>query len=115
MLAAIMLPLCTYSFDVFQSMKFRAETTVYAQELLVHDSGQRQRTERVHTCIVDLFSVFVLAFQFEGEVICQMPAFVVSTKKPESVGIPYLQRPEVEDALQWSERSKFMPEDSPRC
>jgi hypothetical protein len=35
----------------------------------------------------------VLAFEFEGEVVGQMAAFMVATKEPQGVGIPNLQRP----------------------
>jgi hypothetical protein len=31
------------------------------EELLVHDSCEWQRTERLHTCVVDTFTVLVLA------------------------------------------------------
>lgn len=53
-----------------------------AQELLVHYSGQRQGTERLHASLVDSLGVFVLAFELEGEVISQMPAFMVSAEEP---------------------------------
>ena len=51
----------TYSLDIFEGMQFRAETTVDAEELFVHDRRQRQRTERFQTCLVDPFTIFVLA------------------------------------------------------
>jgi hypothetical protein len=35
----------------------------------------------------------------EGEVVCQMPAFVVAAKKEEGVGVPDLERPEIQYAL----------------
>jgi hypothetical protein len=44
----------------------------------------------------------VLAFEFEGEVVGQMAALVVSSKKPEGVGVPDLQGPEVQNALRVS-------------
>jgi hypothetical protein len=68
--------------QVLQSVKLRAETTVDAQELLVHDGGQRKSTERLHAGLINGLGVFVLAFELEGEVICQMPAFVVSSEQP---------------------------------
>jgi hypothetical protein len=60
-------------------MQFRAQSTVYAKELLVHDSGQRQRAERLHAGIVDLFGVFVLALKLKSEIVGQMAAFVVAS------------------------------------
>ena len=51
---------------------------MYAQELLVHDSGEGKGAERLHTSFIDIFRVFMLALQLEGEVIRQMPAFVVA-------------------------------------
>lgn len=59
-------------------MEFRAETTVNAEELLVHHSRQRQRAEGLQTGLVDTFTILVLAFQLEGEIVCQMTAFVVT-------------------------------------
>lgn len=53
-----------------------------AKELLVHNGRQRQRAERLHTGIVYLLRVFVLAFKLEGEVVRQMPAFVVTAQQP---------------------------------
>lgn len=89
----------THGLDVFQCMQLRAQTSVYTQKLFVHDCGERQRAESIHTCIVDLLGVFVLAFKLEGEIIGKMSALVVSTKKPEAVGVPDLERPKVQHAL----------------
>lgn len=69
------------------------------EELLVHNSCQGQTTEGFHARIVDLLRVFVLAFEFEGEVVCQMPALMVATEEPEGIGVPDLERPQVKDAL----------------
>ena len=59
-------------------MQFGAQTAVNAEELLVHHSRQRQRAEGLQTGLVDPFAVLVLALQLEGEVVCQMTAFVVT-------------------------------------
>lgn len=80
-------------------MQLWAQAAVDAQELFVHDSSQRQRAERFHACIVDAFAILVLAFEFECEVVCQVSAFMVSTKQPECVRIPDLQRPEIQHTL----------------
>jgi hypothetical protein len=80
----------TYTLQVVQSVELRAQTAVYAQELLVHDRSQRQCAERVHACFVDCLRVLVFALELECEVIGQMPAFVVSTEQPERVGVPDL-------------------------
>lgn len=41
----------------------------------------------------------MLAFQLECEVVREMAALMISTEKPESVGVPDLQRPEVQNTL----------------
>jgi hypothetical protein len=63
-------------------MQFRAETTVNAEELLVHDRRQRQRTEGFEARLVDPFTIFVLALQLESEIIRQVTAFVVTPQQP---------------------------------
>jgi hypothetical protein len=83
--------IATYALQIIQSVEFGAQTAVYAQELLVHDCGQRQCAERVHASLVYGFRVLVLALKLECEVISQMPAFVVSAKQPERVGVPDLE------------------------
>lgn len=70
-----------------------------AQELLVHNSGQREATEGLHTGFVDGLGVLVLALQLESEIIGQVATLVVPTQQPEGLGIVYLQRPQVEDAF----------------
>lgn len=69
------------------------------QELLVHNRRQRQRAEGFDASLVDFLAVLVLTFEFECEVIRKMSAFVVASQKPECVGVPDLQSPEVENAL----------------
>jgi hypothetical protein len=44
----------------------------------------------------------VLALELEGEVICQMATLVITTHKPESVGIPNLEGPKVENTLHFT-------------
>lgn len=41
----------------------------------------------------------MLALELEGEVIGQMATFVVPAQQPESLGIVYLERPQVQDAF----------------
>lgn len=41
----------------------------------------------------------MLAFELEGEVVGEMATFVVSPKKPKGVGIPDLERPQIQNAL----------------
>lgn len=72
---------------------------MYTQKLLVHDRCKGQCAERVHARFVDLFRVLVFALKLECEIVCQMPAFVIPSEQPESVWVPYLERPEVQDAL----------------
>jgi hypothetical protein len=85
----------TYALQVVQSVELGAQSTVYAQELLVHDSRQRQCAERVHACFVDGLGVLVLALELECEVVGQMSALVVSTEQPERVRVPDLEGPQV--------------------
>ena len=85
----------TYALDIVQRMQLRAETAMYAKELLVHDSGQGQCAERIHTCVVYSLGIFVLAFELECKVVGQMATFVIASEQPESVRVPDLKRPEV--------------------
>lgn len=80
-------------------MELRAQSSVYTQKLLVHDSGERKRAEGVHAGFVDSLRVLVLTFELECEVVCQMATFVVTTEQPQRVRIPDLQRPQVQYAL----------------
>lgn len=80
-------------------MQFGTQSSVDAEELLVHDRRQRQRTKRFDAGFVDGLAIFVLTFQLESEIIRQMSAFVIASKQPERVRIPDLQCPEVEDTL----------------
>ena len=70
-----------------------------AKELLVHDRGQRESTEGRRAGLVHPLGIFVLAFELEGEVVGQVPAFVVASQQPERGRVPDLQGPEIEDAL----------------
>jgi hypothetical protein len=85
--------------DIFQGVKLRAESTVYAKELLVHHCCEREAAECLHTSIVDLLGVFVFAFELECEIVCQMSALVVASEQPQGIGVPYLERPEIQNAL----------------
>ena len=53
---------------------------MYAQELLIHNRGQRQGTEGFDTSIVDPFRVLVLALELKGKVVSQVPALVIAPK-----------------------------------
>lgn len=70
-----------------------------AKELLVQDGSERKCTERLHTSIVNAFRIFVLAFQFECEEICQVSALVIASQEMHTIRIPDLQRPQVKHAL----------------
>ena len=85
------LRLVTYALQVIKRMELRAQSSVYAQELFVHNSSKGKRTEGVHTGLIDSLRVLMLAFELEGEVIRQMATFMVTAEQPESVGIPNLQ------------------------
>lgn len=51
---------CTYLSDVVQIVYLRGEASVHAEELLVHERGQRQTVERFHTRVVDSLRVLYL-------------------------------------------------------
>lgn len=57
--------------DVVQSIEFRREAAVDAEELLVHDSSERQCAERVHASIIYSFRIFVFAFGRDGVIFSQ--------------------------------------------
>ena len=52
---------------------------MYTEELLVHDGGQGQCAEGLHTGVINSLGVFVLAFELESEVVGQVAAFVVAS------------------------------------
>lgn len=64
-------------------MQLGAEATMDAEELFVHNCRQRQRTEGFQTCLIEPFTIFVLAFQLEGEVVRQVATFVITPQQPE--------------------------------
>lgn len=92
----------TNALQVLECVELGAQSSVYTQELLVHDGSERKRAEGVHAGFVDSLGVLVLAFELECEVIGQMTAFVVAAEQPERVGVPDLQGPEVQNALDMS-------------
>lgn len=49
---------CTHFAYVFQIVNFRRESTMHAEELLVHEGRQRQTVERVHASVVHPLRVF---------------------------------------------------------
>lgn len=80
-------------------MELGAQATVNAEELLVHDSGERKGAEGLHAGLVHDLGVLVLALELEGEVISQVTTLVVSSQQPEGLGVVNLQTPQVEDTL----------------
>ena len=88
-----------------------------AEELLVHDSGQRQRTERLDAGFIDRLGVLVLTFELECEVVGQVTTFVVASQQPKSIGIPNLQTPNVKNALSEVNTTCKLNSDlhTPRC
>lgn len=90
---------CPYTLQVFEGVELRAQATVYAQELLVHDGSQGQGAERLHASLVHGLGVLVLAFQLEGEVVGEMATLVIAAEQPKRVGVPDLERPQIQDTL----------------
>ncbi len=72
---------------------------MYAQKLFVHDCSQGQRAEGLHACVVDSLAVLVLTFELKGEIVGQVATLVVSSKQPQRLRVPNLQRPQVENTL----------------
>ena len=72
---------------------------MYAQELLVHNCGKGQGAKRFHTGFVDLLGILMFAFKFEGKIVRQVPALMISSQQPQSVRVPNLAGPQVQDAL----------------
>lgn len=89
----------THALEVIQSVQLRAQSTVNAKELLVHNSCEGKSTERFHAGLIDSLRVFVLAFELECEVVGQVATFVVSSKQPKCLGVVNLETPEVENTL----------------
>jgi len=58
---------------------------VHAEELLVHDGAEGEGVEGVHDALVGIEVVFVLAFFFEGEVLCEVAALMVAPEHEEGV------------------------------
>ena len=63
-------------------MQFGTKSSMYAQKLLIHNRRQRKRAKRIHAGFIDPLRIFVFAFEFESEIICEMAAFVVPPKQP---------------------------------
>lgn len=80
-------------------MQLRTESSVDAKELLVHDRSEGKGTERFHAGFIDSLRVLVLALELEGEIVGEMATLMVSAQQPESLGIMYLQGPQVQDTL----------------
>ena len=83
--------LATYALQILQSVKLRTQSSMYTQELFVHDSSERKGAECIHTGFVDSLGVLVLAFELECKVVGQMTTFVIAAKQPECIGVPDLQ------------------------
>ena len=107
--------------DVVEIVYLWAESAVDAEELLVHERGQREAVERVHARVVHALRVLDLAWKLkmnfafslvrmtekrvcltlllEGEVFREMSALVVASQEEERVGVDQLQGPQVDHAL----------------
>lgn len=71
--------MATHAFDVVQSMELRTKAAVDAEKLFVHHRGKGQSAERFDAGFVDLLRVLVLAFELEGEVVCQMATLMIAS------------------------------------
>lgn len=52
----------THLTDIIDGIQLRGQSTMYAEELLVHDRGEGKAAEGIHASIVDLFRIFVFAY-----------------------------------------------------
>ena len=62
-------------------MNFGREAPVHAEKLLVHEGGEGEAVERLHTCVVHTLRVLDLALLLEREVLREVPALVVSPQE----------------------------------
>jgi hypothetical protein len=92
--------------DVVEGAQLRREATVHAQELLVHEGGERQAVERVHARIVHTLRVLDLALLLEGEVLCEVTALVVAAQQIERARIQDLHRPQIQNTLFFAQRKQ---------
>lgn len=76
---------------IIDRVELGRQTTMNAQELLVHDRRQRQVAKRIHASVIDGLRVLVLAFEFESEIVGQVTAFVVASKQEQGVRVPDLE------------------------
>ena len=86
--------------DVVEGVELGREAAVHAQELLVHEGGERQAVEGVHARVVHALRVLDLALLLEGEVLGEVAALVVAAQQEERARVQHLQRPQVQHALQ---------------
>ena len=54
---------------------------MHAEKLLVHEGGEGEAVERLHTCVVHTLRVLDLALLLEREVLREVPALVVSPQE----------------------------------
>lgn len=88
-----------YISEVVNSKKFRGESTMYTEKLLVHDRCEREGAERLHASIIHTLGVLMFTFNFEGEVFGQTTALVISTEKEYRAWVVYFERPQIEYTL----------------
>ena len=104
-----------YVANVIEGMQFRGQSTMNTEELFVHDGSEGQCAEGLHACIIDALGVLALAylrdhrlsiqrshrgrkthtFELEGEVVCQVPALVVTAQEEEGIRVPDFQGPKI--------------------
>ena len=70
-----------------------------AKVLLVDDGGEGQTVEGLHAGLVEGLRVLHLALSFEGEVLGEVAALVVTAEEEERLRVPDFQGPEDKDAL----------------
>ena len=85
--------------NVVNRLEVRGDPPVDAQKLPVDDGAQRECVEGLERHLVHSVVVFALALLFEGEVLCQVVALVVSPDEEDGVPVLDLQRVQVQQHL----------------
>ena len=68
-----------------------------AEVLSIHDGSQRKTIEGLHAGVVDLLVVLDEALGLEGEILAQMPAFVIAANQMDRVLVENLEGPKIKD------------------
>lgn len=85
--------------NIIERVNLGRESAMHAQELLIHEGGERQTVERLHASVIDALGVFDLALLLECEVLGEVAALVIAAQQEERRRVEQLHGPQVEHAL----------------